>query len=143
MKDLFKNIVPEEKLSEDYRIVKDSSSHEAARRMLNEIFNSTKQIDKNFLEQFQTHGFDARVWELYLTAVFLNLGFEIKGKYDYPDFEIEKGSVKLFVEATISKNSNNKPIEDKLEIIKNTLHDDEKWLNMMNDLAEFSLMKNG
>ncbi len=141
MKDLFKNIVPEERLSENYRIVMNSSLHEAARRMLNEIFNSTKQIDKNFIEQFQTHGFDARVWELYLTATFLSLDFNIIGIHDYPDFEIEKENTKIFVEATISKNSNNKPIEDKLEIIKNTLHDKEKWMNMMNDLAEFSLIR--
>lgn len=34
-------------------------------------------VDGNFIEQFQTPGFDARVWELYLFAVLTEAGFTV------------------------------------------------------------------
>lgn len=141
MVDLFSTVANYDKLSKGFLAVKDSYQHEAARKMFNQIFNSIKQIDKNFIEQFQTHGFDARVWELYLTAVFQNFGFDIKTTHNRPDFELEKNGTKIFVEATVSKNTKNEEIEDKWEIIQKDIHNEEKWLSMMSELAEFSLIR--
>jgi len=36
-----------------------------------------EDVDGNFIEQFQTTGFDARIWELYLFAAFRELLYAI------------------------------------------------------------------
>jgi len=45
--------------------------------------------DGNFIEQFQTTGFDARLWELYLFAAFTETGYRIDRIHAVPDFVCE------------------------------------------------------
>jgi hypothetical protein len=58
--------------------------------------------DGNFIEQFQSDGFDARLWEIYLFILFNEIGFTQSDAYDRPDFCLKKGDVELFVEASLS-----------------------------------------
>jgi hypothetical protein len=46
-----------------------------------------KTVDGNFVEQFQTRGFDARIWELYLFAAFREMNYGIERVHAVPDFE--------------------------------------------------------
>jgi hypothetical protein len=46
-----------------------------ARALMQQVFDRMGDRDRNFVQQFQTDGFDARVWELYLYATFEALGF--------------------------------------------------------------------
>jgi hypothetical protein len=119
MTDLFKNIVELEKQHKSYKIVRDSVGYSCARPLLNEIYNSVKPIDNNFVQQFQSSGFDSRIWELYLAAVFQEQKFRIERIYDRPDFELIKGQQKIFVEAVTSNPSFNREVDDKMEVIKN------------------------
>ncbi len=57
-------------------------------------------IDGNFVENFQTAGFDARLWELYLWATFTELGFVRDGDAQIPDFILRNVRGRLAVEAT-------------------------------------------
>jgi hypothetical protein len=59
-----------------------------------------QDVDGNFVEQFQTTGFDARVWELYLYATFTELGFAMQPGLQVPDFVLTGLSGGLGVEAT-------------------------------------------
>ena len=43
-------------------------------------------VDGNFVQQFQTNGFDARIWELYLFASLIEFGFVIDRTHPAPDF---------------------------------------------------------
>lgn len=55
--------------------------------------------DGNFIEQFQTTGFDARLWELYLFATLTELGYHLDRAYAAPDFFCQGVLGDLFVEA--------------------------------------------
>jgi hypothetical protein len=45
-----------------------------------------KDVDGNFIEQFETAAFDARLWELYLFTMLTEVGFLIDQERQVPDF---------------------------------------------------------
>jgi hypothetical protein len=53
-----------------FKILSTSSGHSSTRAIIQEMMPHLKDTDGNFVEQFQTSGFDARLWELYLFAYF-------------------------------------------------------------------------
>jgi hypothetical protein len=55
--------------------------------------------DGNFVEQFQTAGFDARIWELYLFAVLAELRFGVDRNHPAPDFLCWGLLGRFFIEA--------------------------------------------
>jgi hypothetical protein len=57
-------------------------------------------VDGNFVEQFQTTGFDSRLWELYLFAAFSEMGFNIDRIHAVPDFTCVNPLTAFCVEAT-------------------------------------------
>lgn len=71
---------------------------QAARMVILEELKSYSDADGNFLEQFQTTGFDQRLWELYLNSYFREEEFKIS-KYPDIDFVLEKSNQVLGVEA--------------------------------------------
>jgi hypothetical protein len=95
----FKPVVPNEKLNHVFREVSIRRKH-PGRDLLSEMMNWYEDVDGNFVEQFQTTGFDARVWELYLYAVFVELGYAFDRTYAMPDFLCTGIPGKFFVEAT-------------------------------------------
>lgn len=119
MNDLFQTEHDESLLSRNFKVVRDNPlGFSGAMQLVNEVFNSTKQIDKDFKIQFQTKGFDARIWELYLLATFQEFGFQIIREKEAPDFElIIPADKKIFIEAVTSNPEFNKEIDDKLQII--------------------------
>lgn len=56
--------------------------------------------DGNFVEQFQTTGFDARIWELYLFAVLAELRYGVDRTHRAPDFLCSGLLGRFFIEAT-------------------------------------------
>ena len=66
-------------------------------------------IDGNFIEQFQTTGFDSRIWELYLFSYFIEDFFLMDRRYDRPDFILSKYGKKIAVEAVTVGRKNNPP----------------------------------
>ena len=102
MKDLFKSIVSEDKHSEMYKIVRDEKHHLPVKMMILDAFSTFEDIDGNFVEQFQTTGFDARLFELYVWMCLKESGFNIDRSHKYPDFIINKGNKKAAIEVTIA-----------------------------------------
>ena len=100
MKDLFEPIVEEDKLNPTFKKVAKWPGSEPGRLMVNKVFQDFKDTDGNFIEQFQTTGFDSRVFELYLFALFSNSGYDIIQDYNRPDFLIRKDNITVAVEAT-------------------------------------------
>lgn len=77
--------------------------------------------DKNFVEQFQTTGFDSRIWELYLFAAFHEQGFTFDRSEPAPDYHLQGLGHELFVEAvTVNATmKDGKNIEEGLPVDKN------------------------
>ena len=110
--DLFTPIVPEQDLNPYFKIIKDGPAHKATRKMMSELAHHLKDIDGNFVKEFQTKGFDARIWELFLFAFFKEEKFLCERSYNAPDFLINKYGKEVAVEAVIvGQNNDSKPIE--------------------------------
>jgi hypothetical protein len=99
-KTLFEPIVGKKKLNSRFEHLRTAPTSEAARLMLDEIFQDFKDSDGNFLEQFQTTGFDARFFELYLYAYFSRSGYRVDRNHENPDFLVERNGTVVAVEAT-------------------------------------------
>lgn len=107
--DLFSSIVPQSKLNPWFDLVRRGDHWLPARGIMSEMMRHFRDVDGNFVEQFQSTGFDARVWELYLYAALLELGlFVIKPK-PAPDFQVSNGCEKVFIEAVTVNPSDGEP----------------------------------
>jgi len=71
----------------------------AARGIIEPMMHWYEDPDGNFIEQFQTTGFDARLWELYLFAAFREMNYHINRSVPVPDFVCEGVDGDLAVEA--------------------------------------------
>lgn len=90
-----------------------------ARQIISEIMSHYIDIDGNFVEQFQTTGFDARLWELYLNSYITEEQLFTNRDYDRPDFLVKKYGKSVAIEAVIVGRQKDNPIsvmkiEDKL-----------------------------
>lgn len=101
----------------NFILLKESISLSSAKEVISEISYHYKDIDGNFIEQFQSlNGFDSRVWELYLFCFFREQFFSFKRNYHAPDYMIEKLTDEIAVEAVIvSEKGQEKSIEPKSE----------------------------
>ena len=81
-----------------------------ARGLLNEMMHYFEDTDGNFVQQFQSAGFDARIWELYLYALFTELGYAFNHGYAAPDFYCQGLLGEFLLEAT-TVNPSDKPPE--------------------------------
>lgn len=93
-------------LSPSFIKLKDSISFHAARGIISEMMHHFYDVDGNFVEQFQTTGFDSRVWELYLFAALKELDFYFDNSHKFPDYVVSKFGVEIGIEAiTVNKSS--------------------------------------
>lgn len=99
--DIFTPVKVEEKLHPYFRILSKEPSHVAARGIIREMMPHYVDIDGNFIEQFQSTGFDARVWELYLNAYLVEEGLFFDRAHYAPDFIVQKYGHTVAIEATI------------------------------------------
>ena len=97
---MFNPIVPKERVNRLFRIVAGSRQHAPARRELQATFDRLPKPDGNFIKDFQTTGFSARVWELYLAAYARSIGAEIAQPHERPDFLLFKASEQVWIEAS-------------------------------------------
>jgi hypothetical protein len=108
--DLFTPVVPEQRLGPTFKLMQSSVHWQPARSIMSEMMRHLRDIDGNFVEQFQTSGFDARLWELYLYAALLEEGLFVEKPNPSPDFLVESGGKKVFIEAVTVNPSPDEPI---------------------------------
>lgn len=104
VKDLFVPKVKISKLDRYFHFISKSPVHSAARNVINDIMPHFTDVDGNFIEQFQTQGFDARLWELYLFCYFNEEGLQIDRSHFAPDFLVSDGQINVSLEAVIVAN---------------------------------------
>lgn len=107
--DLFNTKLPVNKQHPAFHMLCERPHWVPARAIMSEMMRHYVDVDGNFVEQFQTTAFDSRIWELYLYAALLELGLFVKKEHEAPDFEVNDGRSKVFVEAVIVGPSPNDP----------------------------------
>lgn len=107
--DLFKELENEKTIHPHYKLLKESDSYSSAKEVIKEISYHYKDIDGNFIDQFQSlNGFDSRIFELYLFCFFREQSFSFKRDFEAPDFIVNKIGIEIAIEAvTISRKSEN------------------------------------
>jgi len=105
--DLFSSLDGVTNLNPKFVNLRDGRHASAARELLTEIGRWHIDQDGNFVKDFQTAGFDSRIWELYLFATFKSLDFDLDTSHVAPDFNIARNGERLFVEATTANPTGN------------------------------------
>lgn len=98
-KDLFAPVIPLTETHELFQQVHQGVRHQAARRLMNEIFTNFQDVDKSFIREFQTGGFSARLFELALFAYMQEEGLTLDRSKAAPDF-LTTGSYPVAIEVT-------------------------------------------
>jgi len=86
-------------MPEDYKTLVNSEFFSPAKELIQEIAYSFEDPDGNYIEQFQSTGFNARLWELYLYALFHEMGFTINREFNAPDYVVDKAGLRVCIEA--------------------------------------------
>ncbi|MBI4519930.1 MAG: hypothetical protein HY701_03780 [Gemmatimonadetes bacterium] len=100
MTDILTPVVSYDRLHPGFRSLIEYSGHEPARQLIRRLFASFVDRDGNFVEQFQTTGFDQRTWELFLFALFQDMGASFDWTHSAPDFVLTYRGQGLIIEAT-------------------------------------------
>lgn len=110
--DLFIPLVPEGKQNSLFALLNNHEQFIPARSMISEMMHHFTDVDGNFVEQFQTTGFNSRVWELYLYAALLELDLFVEKPSPAPDFMVSNGYNRVYVEAVTVAPTGNAAIPD-------------------------------
>lgn len=105
--DFFTHLAPKEKLNGDFAIISSSEGYSPAVELIRPMMRWYEDADGNFVEQFQTTGFDTRLWELYLFAMLVEAGYVFDKSVAAPDFLARNVFGELCVEATTVNPSRN------------------------------------
>ena len=97
--DVFAPIVPPAKMSMAFASLLNAEGFSCARELIEAMMPYFEDVDGNFVEQFQSTGFDARFWELYLFAFLTEGGYVFDRQFKAPDFVCRGISQQIFVEA--------------------------------------------
>ena len=98
--EIFIPVVSDDKLHPIFKILLNEPRFEAARNIIREIVYSYTDPDGNYIKDFQTTGFNARLWELYLYMYLYDAGFHLIHDHAAPDFHCSYYGDELFIEAT-------------------------------------------
>lgn len=104
---MFHPIVPKKVLNKYFTGFHSHRVYEPGRQMIFNIFNEMGDQDGNFIKDFQSGGFHARLLELFLYEFCKEQGITINNTEDRPDFNLEKNGVNFFVEASTSNMTEN------------------------------------
>ncbi|MFM0201224.1 hypothetical protein PQR53_15265 [Paraburkholderia fungorum] len=111
--DLFTPIAQPEELHPSFELLRGHDVWIPARKIMSEMMHHFVDADGNFVQQFQTTAFDARIWELYLYAALLDLGLFVERPDPAPDFMVSRGRQKVYIEAVIAGPSpKDQPVEE-------------------------------
>lgn len=84
--DFFAPVHAPEALNPDFQQVATEMGFGPARGIIKPMMRWHEDLDGNFVEQFQSTAFDQRIWELYLFATLVELGFVLDTAHAVPDF---------------------------------------------------------
>ena len=97
--DFFTPVVSRDRLSKAFVTLAEEERFSPARGIIEQMMYWHEDLDGNFVKQFQTTGFDARLWELYLFATFVEMEYRIEHIHAVPDLTCVGVLGELTVEA--------------------------------------------
>ncbi len=74
--------------------------YSSAKEFLGEAVYAYVDVDGNYIKDFQSTGFNARLWELYLYIFLKHQGFEFDNSFNTPDYVVDKFGFTINIEAT-------------------------------------------
>lgn len=98
--DFFAPVIPPVRQHENFTRLTSGAHNTAAKTVVSFLMRWYENQDGNFVEQFQTSGFDARIWELYLFATLIEAGYAVTQPSPSPDFLARGLDAKFHLEAT-------------------------------------------
>jgi len=109
--DFYTPVEPLERLNPNFRSLTEQHGWRPARGIIEPMMRWYEDADGNFVQQFQTTGFDARLWELYIFAALVEMGFVRDRKHAAPDFIASGLAGQIAIEAvtvnpTLDKSGN-------------------------------------
>ena len=108
--DLFTPRVPPEKMHVFFIHLLRESAFTPARELIRNMMPNFVDVDGNFVEQFQTTGFDSRLWELCVFAYLSEEELFINREHNAPDFIVQKYGETVAMEAVIVGRKQSNPI---------------------------------
>ena len=84
--DFFSPLHAPEDLHPAFQTLASEAVFSPARAIIEPMMRWHEDLDGNFVEQFQSTGFDQRMWELYLFAMLTELGYFLDCSHAVPDF---------------------------------------------------------
>lgn len=97
---IFNTLVSKEKRNHYFGLLKDDPMYFPAKVMLEELAHWFKDPDGIYIKGFQGNEFNARLFEIYLHAVFYELDFEMNRDFAQPDYTLTKEGETICIEAT-------------------------------------------
>lgn len=108
--DLFTPKVPLEKMHPFFIQLLREDAFLPARELIRNMMPNFVDVDGNFVEQFQTTGFDSRLWELCLFAYFSEEELFTNREHNAPDFIVQKYGKTVAMEAVIVGRKQSNPV---------------------------------
>ena len=108
--DLFEPVTPINKQHPYFISLANEEAFLSARTIINEMMPHFIDIDGNFVEQFQTTGFDSRLWELYINSYLVEEQLFIDRSNNAPDFMVTKYGQTVAIEAVIVGRKKDNPV---------------------------------
>lgn len=107
--DLFKPLVQVENQHPYFVRLNRDTAYIPAKVLINQMMPHYIDVDGNFVEQFQTSGFDSRMWELCLFGYFTEENLVIDRSHRSPDFMLSSFDITVGVEAVTVGRKDNPP----------------------------------
>ncbi|KRA16814.1 hypothetical protein ASD69_08650 [Lysobacter sp. Root604] len=98
--DFFADHIARERMNPNFLCLIDEPGYSPARELIAPMMRWYDDVDGNFVEQFQSTGFDSRLLELYTFALLVENGFSIDRTQPAPDFLCEDGIGPIAIEVT-------------------------------------------
>jgi len=108
--DLFTPVLPSESLHPSFVYLARDDAFLPARSIINEMMHHYVDVDGNFVREFQSKGFDARLWELYLYAYIAEEELFLDRAHAAPDFIVTKYGKTVAIEAVIVGRREDRPV---------------------------------
>ncbi|MEE4209194.1 MAG: hypothetical protein V2I43_08010 [Parvularcula sp.] len=109
--DFFGPALDEKRFHPSFKMLLEDRRYSPAREIIEAMMRFHEDVDGNFVQKFQTAGWDALLWELYLFATFTELGFVRQADAPVPDFVLQGNLGSFAVEATSVNPSSSDPEE--------------------------------
>lgn len=98
--EIFKCEVKDTRLNAVFKTLTADEAYSSARGLIKELAFAFTDLDGNYVKDFQSTGFNGRLWELYLFAFLYEQRFTITDAFDRPDFGAVKAGIPIAIEAT-------------------------------------------